>query len=47
MVVMNSQGVFYVYNNEPFYPSIMRLYDKIGHFEVVWQKDQEPNNFMF
>jgi hypothetical protein len=41
MIVMNSQGIFFVYNSEPFYPSIMKLYDKIGHYEVVWEKEEE------
>jgi hypothetical protein len=40
MLVMNSQGVYFVYNNEPFYPSITRLYDKIGNYIVVWEKEK-------
>lgn len=36
MLVMNSGGVFFVYNNEHYYPSIMSLFDKIGHYDVEW-----------
>lgn len=36
MVVMNSSGVFFVYNSEPYYPSISKLSDKIGNYDVVW-----------
>jgi predicted RNA-binding protein with PUA-like domain len=36
MVVMNSGGVFFVYNSECYYPSITKLSDKIGDYDVVW-----------
>jgi len=38
MVVMNNQGVFFVFNGEPFYPSITRLSDKIGNYDVEWKE---------
>ncbi len=36
MLVMNSGGVFFVYNNQPYYPFIRKLSDKIGNYDVVW-----------
>lgn len=36
MVVMNSGGVFFVYNSETYYPSISKLSDRIGNYDVVW-----------
>jgi len=38
MVIMNDQGVFFVFNWEPFYPSITRLSDKIGNYDVEWKE---------
>jgi len=37
MLVMNSQGIFFVYNGETYYPSIRKLSDKIGTFDVIWK----------
>lgn len=37
MLVMNSSGIFFVYNGETYYPSIRKLVDKIGNFDVVWK----------
>ena len=37
MLVMNSAGVFFVYNGETYYPSIRPLVDKIGNYDVVWK----------
>lgn len=36
MLVMNSAGVFFVYNGEAYYPSITALVDKIGNYDVKW-----------
>tara|TARA_R110000803_G_C11770069_1_gene295155 strand:+ start:318 stop:524 length:207 start_codon:yes stop_codon:yes gene_type:complete len=38
MLVMNNKGIFFVYNGEPYYPSIMKLVDKIGNFDVKWSE---------
>ena len=38
MLVMNSEGIFFVYNDEMYYPSIRKLVDKIGNFDVVWEE---------
>jgi hypothetical protein len=37
MLVMNSAGVFFVFNGETYYPSIRPLVDKIGSYDVVWE----------
>lgn len=37
MVVMNSSGVFFLYNGEPYYPSIRKLSDVLPKFDVVWK----------
>lgn len=37
MLVMNSAGVFFVFNGETYYPSIRPLVDKIGNYDVVWK----------
>lgn len=39
MLVMNSSGVFFVFNGETYYPSIKHLADKIGDYDVVWEED--------
>ena len=36
MIVMNSAGVFFVYNGETYYPSITKLENKIGNYDVKW-----------
>ena len=38
MVVMNSQGVFFLFNGEPYYPSIRLLSDVIGSYDVEWKE---------
>lgn len=38
MLVMNSDGVFFVYNGETYYPSIMKLSSKIGNYDIVWEE---------
>ncbi len=37
MLVMNSDGVFFVFNGEAYYPSIRPLVDKIGNYDVKWR----------
>jgi hypothetical protein len=39
MVVMNNAGVFFLYDSEPYYPSIRLLSDVIGSYDVVWNGD--------
>lgn len=39
MLVMNSAGVFYVYHNVQYYPSIELLSKKIGSYDVRWNTD--------
>ena len=36
MLVMNANGVFFVFNGEDYYPSIRPLSDRIGNYDVVW-----------
>lgn len=36
MLVMNNQGIFFIYNGETYYPSIRKLSDAIGHYDVKW-----------
>lgn len=36
MLVMNSDGIFFVYNGETYYPSLMTLRAKIGNYDVEW-----------
>jgi hypothetical protein len=37
MVVMNGSGVFFLYNGEPYYPSIRKLSDVLYRYDVVWK----------
>ena len=37
MVVMNGSGVFFLYNGEPYYPSIKKLSDVLFKYDVVWK----------
>ena len=37
MLVMNSAGVFFVFNGETYYPSINSLVNKIGNYDVKWK----------
>ena len=41
MVVMNSGGVFFLYSGTSFYPSLHRLVDKIGNYDVIWSKGED------
>jgi hypothetical protein len=36
MLVMNNEGIFFVYNGETYYPSIRKLSDVIGKYNVKW-----------
>lgn len=36
MLVMNSDGVFFLYSNETYYPSIRKLSDVLEKYDVVW-----------
>ena len=43
MLVMNNNGVFFVFNGEPYYPSIWPLAYRIGNYDVVWNDDNVEN----
>lgn len=38
-VVMNGGGVFFLVSNEDYYPSITKLSDVLGKYDVVWKGD--------
>ncbi len=40
MLVMNNNGIFFVYSGETYYPSISKLVEEIGNYDIVW-KEQE------
>jgi len=37
MVVMNSDGVFFVFCGEKYYPSLWKLSDKLPKYDIVWE----------
>ena len=37
MLVMNSAGVFFIFNGETYYPSIRSLVSSIGNYDVKWK----------
>ena len=37
MVVMNGGGVFFLFNGEPYYPSIRKLSDVLPKYDVIWK----------
>jgi len=37
MLVMNNNGIFFLYNGEQFYPSIRKLSDVLPKYDVVWK----------
>lgn len=39
MLVMNADGIFFVFNGETYYPSIRKLVDKMGNYDVVWSEN--------
>lgn len=40
MVVMNNQGVFFLVGMHQYYPSVRRLSDAIGNYDVVWNVEK-------
>jgi hypothetical protein len=36
MVVMNTNGIFFIFCGEKYYPSIQPLSDVITRYDVVW-----------
>jgi|LakMenEpi03Aug12_release.lakeMendotaPanAssembly.Ray.scaffolds.fasta_scaffold1668909_1 ribosomal protein L24E len=44
MLVMNNSGIFFLYESEPFYPSISLLHEQIGNYDVVWTNKKETVN---
>lgn len=38
-VVMNGEGVFFLFENSPYYPSIRKLSDVLYKYDVVWKED--------
>ena len=37
MIVMNNDGVFFLFNGEPYCNSIRKLSDIIGNYDVKWK----------
>ena len=37
MVVMNSSGIFFLYDGGPYYPSIDELSHYLPKYDVVWE----------
>lgn len=37
MIVMNSDGVFFVFSGGDYYPSIKKLSDVLPKYDVVWK----------
>lgn len=37
MVVMNSAGIFFLFNGEAYYPSIRKLSEVLPKYDVVWK----------
>ena len=37
MIVMNSDGVFFLYDTAPFYPSIKKLSKVLPQYDVEWK----------
>ncbi len=36
MIVMNNQGIFFMFNGETYYPSIRPLSHVLPRYDVVW-----------
>ena len=36
MICMNSSGVFFLYHDEDYYPTISKLSDVLPKYDVVW-----------
>ena len=41
MLVMNDSGVFFIFNGEPYYPSLRLLSEDIGSYDVVWYESSK------
>ena len=37
MIVMNQQGIFFMFNGETYYPSIKPLSDVLPKYDVEWR----------
>lgn len=37
MVVMNNDGVFFLYTNERYYPYLEKLSDVLPKYDVIWK----------
>ena len=44
MLVMNSQGIFFVYNGEQYYPSITELSHRVPKYDIIWKGDKNETN---
>ena len=38
MVVMNKQGIFFLFNGATYYPSIRKLSDVLPKYDVIWKE---------
>lgn len=36
-VVMTNSGVFYLWDNTPYYPSVRKLSEVLYNYDVVWK----------
>jgi len=41
MVVMNNDGIFFLVDTHTYYPSVQKLSEAIGNYDVVWS-DNDP-----
>jgi hypothetical protein len=41
MLVMNNNGIFFVYSGEAYYPSITTLTRKIGNYDIIWKEQND------
>jgi hypothetical protein len=39
MLVMNNNGIFFIFNGETYYPSIRPLTDVLDRYDVVWKEN--------
>lgn len=40
MIVMNQDGVFFMFNGERYYPSLCPLHDVLPKYDVIWKGDE-------
>lgn len=38
MLVMNNEGIFFIFNGENYYPSIRKLTSDLPKYDVVWKE---------